>query len=129
MRRDLLPLALEVLRVLPVLRVAERARTASSPEEAVAAMRARGERRRARAPQARSRLRLAIRWVDARFPGGGNCFRRTLAELALDRGAARDTLVFGLDVGRTGHVAFAGAEDTTFDVTFSIGAPSSTERR
>jgi len=28
--------------------------------------------------------------------------------------------VFGLDVGKTGHVTFKGAEDRSFDVAFEI---------
>jgi hypothetical protein len=42
-------------------------------------------------------------------------------ELALDRGAAEETLVFGLDVGTTGHVAFKDTEERHFDVLFEIG--------
>jgi hypothetical protein len=49
-----------------------------------------------------------------------NCYRRTLVELALDAGAAHETLVFGLDVGKTGHVAFKDREDVAFDVTFEV---------
>ncbi len=86
-------------------------------------MRAHGrETRRSRGRVGRSRLRRAIGWVDAAFPGGPNCFRRTLMEIALDAGAAGETLVFGLDVGKTGHVAFKNAEDHAFDVAFEIRA-------
>ena len=70
---------------------------------------------------ARARLRRAIGWVDAAYPGkGANCFRRVLVEVGLDAGAAEETLVFGLDVGRTGHVAFKDTEDRTFDVAFEV---------
>ena len=31
-----------------------------------------------------------------------------------------DTLVFGLDVGHTGHVAFEDSEELAFDVQFTI---------
>jgi hypothetical protein len=52
---------------------------------------------------------------------GPNCFRRTLLELSLDAGAARERIVFGLDVGRTGHVTFKGREDRSFDVVYELG--------
>ena len=93
-------LALELVRVARVAREAER----------VATERARGRTGRRRSPRGRRRLRRAIMMVDARWTGGGNCFRRVLIELALDAGAARERLVFGLDIGRTGHVAFEGTE-------------------
>lgn len=118
------PFARELLRVLRVMPEAERRRRRDAPERAVSAMRARGRRHYARAPVGRARLRRAIGWVDAVFPGGPNCLRRTLTELALDRGAASETLVFGLDVGKTGHVAFKDAEDRSFDVAFEVPPPS-----
>ncbi|MBX3227140.1 MAG: hypothetical protein KIT84_35610 [Labilithrix sp.] len=114
-------LALEIARALSVARAAERLRLHAGPAEAVATQRRRGARRRRRSARGRRRLRRAITMVDARWPGGGNCFRRVLIELALDAGAARERLVFGLDVGRTGHVAFEGTEDVTFDVAFVLG--------
>lgn len=107
----------ELRRVVLVLPGAERLRH-GSPREAVATMRRRGARARTRGPIGRARLRRAIGWVDATYRP--NCFRRVLAEIALDGGAARETLVFGLDVGRTGHVAFAGSEDLSFDVAIAI---------
>lgn len=116
-----LGLLLELARALREIRRAERLRLGAGPAEAVARQRARGRRRRRRDSDARSRLRRAIVSVDARHPGGGNCFRRVLVELALDAGAAEDWLVFGLDIGKTGHVAFEGAEDATFDVAFVLG--------
>lgn len=121
--RDLAPLLiLELARALREIRRAERLRMTQGPAEAVAAQRARGRRRkRRRSPEQRRILRRAIVSVDARYPGGGNCFRRVLTELALESGAAEDRLVFGLDIGRTGHVAFEGTEDAVFDVVFVLG--------
>ena len=52
--------------------------------------------------------------------GGASCYRRILLESALDAGAARETVVFGLDVGSTGHVAFEDREERAFDVSFAI---------
>jgi hypothetical protein len=115
------PFGKEVVAVLGVLRKVERERRERSPEEAVASARRRGEGASLRGPIGRARLLRAIGWVDAAMPGGGNCYRRTLLELSLDAGAARETIVFGLDVGRTGHVAFEGREDRTFDVAYAIG--------
>jgi hypothetical protein len=116
--------AAEVLAVLGVVREAERRRRHDSPEAAVRAMRARGHGARRRGPVGRARLRRAIGWVDALYMGHPNCFRRTLVELGLDAGAADETLVFGLDVGRTGHVALKDSEDSTFDVAFEIPSES-----
>lgn len=118
------PYALELGRVLLVIREIERRRRdhTTGVERMIADLRRRGRQGHRRGPIGRARLRRAIAWADARlpFPGGPNCFRRTLCELALDAGAAEETLVFGLDVGKTGHVAFAGAEDRTFDVVFEL---------
>jgi hypothetical protein len=112
----------EVVRVLAVVGRAEHARRAEPPARAVTRMRGLGRRRREgpRGVVGRARLRRAIGWVDAAFPGGANCFRRVLTELALDAGAAEETLVFGLDVDRTGHVAFKDAEERSFDVAFEL---------
>jgi hypothetical protein len=110
----------DAARALRLVPEAERARHATSPERAVAAMRARGRMCHTRGALARARLRRAIGWVDALHPRGPNCYRRTLLELALDAGAAHETLVFGLDVGRTGHVAFKGREELGFDALFEI---------
>lgn len=114
--------AIEAARVVPLLRVVDRARRSESPERALAAMRAHGAAQTKRGPVGRARLRRAIGWLDAMLPGGPSCYRRILLEVALDGGAARETVVFGLDVGSTGHVAFEGREERSFDVAFAIPA-------
>lgn len=114
-------LVTELARVTRVAREAERLRMNVGPAEAVARQRAKGRRKRRRDAPTRQELRTAVNWLDAKWPGGGNCFRRVLIELALDAGAAEERLVFGLDVGKTGHVAFEGADDATFDVAFVLG--------
>lgn len=121
-REDVDPFVAEVARVLVCVVHAERLRVGETPERAVTTMRSRGRQASARGVTGRARLRRAIAWVDAVFPGGPNCFRRVLAEVGLDGGAASETLVFGLDVGagESGHVAFKGAEDRAFDVAFEI---------
>lgn len=116
--------AVELARVVALAPIAERRRLREPPAAAVRAMRDRGARQPSRGPIGRARLHRAIGWVDAAMPGGENCYRRTLLELGLDAGAARETLVFGLDVGRTGHVAFKGREDEQmqrFDVVYELG--------
>lgn len=113
---------IEAARVVPLLRVVDRARRSESPERALAAMRARGAAQTERGPVGRARLRRAIGWVDAMLPGAASCYRRILLEVALDGGAAHETVVFGLDVGSTGHVAFEGREERSFDVAFAIPA-------
>lgn len=112
----------EMARVIRMVREVDAARAAGSPEQTLRAMRARGATAEQRGPIGRARLRRAIGWVDACVPGGPNCYRRILLESALDAGAARETVVFGLDVGSTGHVAFEGREERTFDVAFAIPA-------
>jgi hypothetical protein len=114
--------AQEIVRTLRVVSEAEQLRLRNEPERAVRAMRERGRWRTKRGAVGRARLRRAIGWVDAAFAGGPNCFRRTLVEIGLDAGAAEETLVFGLDVGRTGHVALKDSEDSKFDVSFEIPA-------
>jgi hypothetical protein len=116
------PFVVELARVLGAARAAERIRMDEPPERALEEMRARGERTAARDAIGRARLRRAIGWVDALMPHGENCYRRTLLELALDAGAAREPVVFGLDVGRSGHVAFKNREDVPFDVVFEVPA-------
>jgi len=112
----------ELARVVRIVRDVERRRLGESPEATVRAMRERGRRSGVtRGPLGRARLRRAIRWVDALMRGRPNCYRRTLLELALDAGAARETLLLGLDVGKTGHIAFRGLEERTFDVVYELG--------
>ena len=123
------PFSVEVIRALALVREAERLRVEAPPEHAVRVMRERGRGARRRGPIGRARLRRAIGWVDAAYPiDGANCFRRVLVEIGLDAGAAEETLVFGLDVGRTGHVAFKDSEDRSFDVAFEVPAEPSNER-
>ncbi|MBX3187373.1 MAG: hypothetical protein KF819_10180 [Labilithrix sp.] len=113
----------EMVRALTEVRDAERARTRETPERALAAMRARGAEAKQRGPIGRARLQRAIGWIDALSRAVGrrpSCYRRTLLELALDAGAAREPVVFGLDVESTGHIAFKDREERSFDVTFEV---------
>lgn len=96
-------LAREIAQALRVLPAVERARRRAAPAEAIAWARTRGARAPRRGPLGRARLEHAIAWVDAAVPTGPSCYRRTLLETALDRGAAEEKIALGLDVGATGH--------------------------
>ena len=110
----------ELARTLRVARACEKARTRMTPEEAVRNAQQLGKLARSRGPLGRARLRRAISWVDAAM--GENCYRRVLLEVALDGGAACEKVVFSLDVGKKGHVALDGRDETTaaFDIAFAI---------
>jgi hypothetical protein len=94
------------------------------PERAIEAARARGRHAKRHAAGERRALRWAVAWVDAFSPGRGGCYRRTLLEIALDSGAAEETVFLGLDVGKTGHAWLASAADEQrpFDVVFEVPA-------
>lgn len=99
-----------VLRVLPGL---ERARHTLGPRPLLDEIRARAGRHPRRGETARRCLRRAVRWVDACMPGGGNCYRRAVLEMALDRGAADTPLALGFarDGDRlTGHAWVEGSD-------------------
>lgn len=96
-------LAREMATVLRALPAVERQRLRAAPAEAIAWARARGARGPRRGLLGRARLEHAIAWVDAAVPTGPSCYRRTLLETALDRGAAEEKIALGLDVGATGH--------------------------
>jgi hypothetical protein len=118
------PFTTEVARVARRVRAIETKRLHDTPERVLGELRAGGATMQRRGPIGRARLRRAIGWVDAVVPGGPNCLRRVLLEVALDAGAANETVVFGLDVGSTGHVAFEDREERTFDVAFRIPPPA-----
>lgn len=113
---------LEVCRVLQVLSRVEAARQRHGPQALLARLR----RQAHGAPQRHSRtcLRRAIRWVDARVAGGGNCYRRALLEMALDRGAAAEPMLLGFDMQDdrlAGHAWLASAErDNSYPITVRL---------
>ncbi len=102
--------------MLRIVAAVEHARRHGSPQAVVRD--ARNRAGKTRGPIGRARLRRAIGWVDAAMKE--NCYRRVLLELSLDAGAAKERIVFSLDVGKTGHVAFEGREDASFDVAFTM---------
>lgn len=82
--------------LLIALPLVEWGRRFQGPARAVSDLRRLGRRSKERSPSEREALRRTIARVDARFPGGGNCYRRVLCEIALDAGAARDPVHLGL---------------------------------
>lgn len=115
----------EALRVLWALPAAERARRHLGPAPAVARVRDRGRRAAERDPGARARLRRAIAGMDRCLPGGGNCYRRALLEIALDRGAAGEALYLDLAAAGgegSGHARLASWPDDGrgYDATLAL---------
>jgi hypothetical protein len=64
-----------------------------------------GKRRRRRDPQQLARLERVVAIADRLLPGGPNCYRRVLAEIALDAGAAEEPMHMGIV---SGQAAFSG---------------------
>lgn len=82
--------------VLLALPGVELGRMFLGPAPLVARMRAFSKRLPERAASERTRLRRVIASVDARLPGGANCYRRSLLEVALDPDAAAEPFFLGL---------------------------------
>lgn len=113
--------AVRVVRALPRV---ELGRMFEGPAPLVGRLRVRSVRRRRRTDRERIQLKRVIAWIDARMPGGGNCLRRALLEIALDPGAASETLFLGLraDGGaKSGH-AWLGADGDgrSYDAVISL---------
>lgn len=114
----------EALRVLFAVPRVELHRRRSSLHHAVKTLRRGSLRRPSRSVEARLRLRRAIAAVDARLPGGPNCVRRSLLEMSLDGGAARERLLAGIVSGggpKSGH-AWLESEpaDRRYDAVIAI---------
>jgi hypothetical protein len=110
----LLSVGRDVASVLACVREVEQARVSESPERTLPRLRARGRMTRKRSTVEQQRLRGVIRFVDRLMPGGDNCYRRVLLEMAVDADAATKPVVFGLKKGgglRSGHAWFRGRED------------------
>jgi hypothetical protein len=114
----------ELARVVLAVPGVEFRRRRSSLHHAVSEIRKQSVRRRARSLDGRLRLRLAIAVVDARLPGGANCVRRSLLEMALDRGAANEKLFAGFVAGggpKSGHAWLESQRnDQRFDAVFAV---------
>jgi hypothetical protein len=106
----------ELGRVLVVLPQIERARRRLGFKPILTRLRTTSAKLRQRTPDSRIHLRRAIAWVDHFMPGGGNCYRRVLLEMALDRDAAEEPLFMGFDASQgklTGHVWLANRSGGT----------------
>ncbi len=114
--------------ILLVLRAApgvEAGRLRRGPAVLLHDLRQRGTRGPARTVAERARLAKVVRLVDACFPGGGNCYRRALLEIAVDPVAASTPLRLGLKSGggfRSGHawLATSAEEHVRYDAEFSV---------
>jgi hypothetical protein len=96
----------DIFRVARLLPAVELQRRRGSIHSAVALARKGGMERRVRSSEDRAGLKRVIGAVDRRLPGGGNCVRRALLEIALDGGAAREHFFAGLRSGggsKSGH--------------------------
>jgi len=97
---------LEACRVLVALPGVEVARHRLGTGRALERFRHRGRLARFRTAAARADLQRVIRVLDRLVPSGPNCFRRVLLEVALDRSAATERVMLGLNSGlarRSGH--------------------------
>ncbi|MEO6574908.1 MAG: class I SAM-dependent methyltransferase, partial [Polyangiaceae bacterium] len=113
-------LATELIGVIAALPRVERARRSMGPAPVVALLRAGAARTERRDPARRARLRTAIRICDRLLPFGGGCYRRSLLEMALDAGAADETLFLGLR-GTDGHAWLENAAPAdALEVTFAV---------
>jgi hypothetical protein len=114
----------DIFRVAWALPSIELDRRTLGPGPLLEKVRARGRRSGARTAPERDRLQRLIRLVDACVPGGGNCYRRALIEIALDPTAAAEPLRFGLrEHGGpgSGHAWLGGRPDDTtrYDAEFA----------
>jgi hypothetical protein len=113
-----------LLSALAALPVAEWRRRTVSLHHAVALARADAAGRPKRTATARQQLRRVIAAVDARMPGGPNCVRRSLMEMSLDAGAARELLHAGLRRGGgpgSGHAWLKSQPvSESYDVVISV---------
>jgi hypothetical protein len=114
----------EVLRVLAVLPTLEVARRVCGPQAVIEVLRGPVLRKLHRDAAGRQRLRRAVGWVDRHLWPGANCYRRTLLELALDRGVAAEPLYFGLKLENDrldGHAWLPGQSDEgAFPLTIRV---------
>ena len=102
-------------RVLLAIPFVELGRLVQGPSWLISRVRSRGHLARERSPTERQALRRLIAAVDARLPGGGNCYRRALVEMALDPSAAEERLFLGLKAHggpRSGHAWLSSWPDT-----------------
>jgi hypothetical protein len=118
-------LARDLVQAMRVLREVERARWVEGPAVLVARLRRRGMKGEARSPEGRRRLLRLIRLLDRWLMPEPNCYRRALANVALDPVSAAEPFVLGLDLPGTqarGHAWVEGTDEGggRFDVEFRL---------
>jgi hypothetical protein len=91
-------LTLETGRVLVALYQVERQIAHLGPKQLLEKLRAQGMQAPERNAEDRERLRKVIGWLDRRLMRAGNCYRRALVEIGMDRGAAREALFLGFNM-------------------------------
>ena len=117
-------LGLEMARVIRALPAIEIRRRTEGPAPLLRDLREQARYRRRRTSDERQELRRVIHWADAHFPGGGNCYRRSLLEIALDADSASEPLVMGLRSAGgegSGH-AWVGSnrDDRVYDAIITL---------
>jgi hypothetical protein len=108
-------------RVLGALPFVEFGRVTLGPSRILPGLRWTAARCRKRSPPERGTLRRVIAAVDARLPGGGNCYRRALLEICIDAGAAEEKLYMGLKTRGgpgSGHAWLASWPDAANAATY-----------
>jgi hypothetical protein len=116
---------LEAYRVAVALPGVEVARRRVGTGRAIVRFRDRGRHSPSRNAEARADLQRVIRVLDRFVPSGPNCFRRVLLEVALDRSAASERVMLGLNAGlarRSGHawLETAGPAPERYDTQLSV---------
>jgi hypothetical protein len=92
---------LDFAAAVPALIAAERSRRSDEgPGAAVPRFRAQGRAHLQRDADGLTRLERVIAIADRLLPGGPNCYRRVLAEISLDAGAAAETMHLGIVHGQ-----------------------------
>jgi hypothetical protein len=118
-------LAADLVEAALLLHEVEEARWSEGPGELVSRLRARGIERAARSPAARLQLSRVIYHLDRLMHREPNCYRRSLTRIALEREAASEPFVLGLDLQAEGARGHAWVEGTTeakgaYDVEFRV---------
>jgi hypothetical protein len=114
----------DLVRILVALPGVERERRRLSLHQAVTSNRSRGASAGIRSGKSRAIFQRLIGAIDRRFPGGPNCVRRSLLEMRLDAGAARERLFAGFKAGggaSSGHAWLESHQQKrTFDAVITI---------
>lgn len=100
-------------------------RSDEGPEPAVARFRAQGQKRPHRPSRELADLERAVALADRLLPGGPNCYRRVLAEISLDSGAAAEPMHLGIIHGQAmlgGHAWLGDRREpgARYDVELSL---------